>query len=85
MDMTFLRSYWKIGLTLFLVVSMWIHVASLDEKAHANTERMTQLESTMKQATTQMNDMVRMLRDQIELLARHQAAVINHAKAKTKN
>lgn len=69
--------HWKTALVIVLVAMLLTHVQSLNE-------RTAELESTMKQATTQMHDMVRLLNEQVEQLLKYQETLASHLSAKAK-
>lgn len=69
--------HWKTALVVVLLAVLLTHVQSLNE-------RTVELEDTMKQATTQMHDMVRLLNDQVVQLLKHQEALAAHLNAKAK-
>ncbi len=72
-----LFQHWKTALVVVLLAVLLTHVQSLNE-------RTVELEDTMKQATTQMHDMVRLLNDQVVQLVKHQEALAMHLSAKAK-
>lgn len=69
--------HWKMALVIVMMAVVMTHVQSL-------RERTVELESTMKQATTQMIDMVHQLNSQVEQLAKYQEALASQLKAKAK-
>lgn len=69
--------HWKSALVVVLLAVLLTHVQSLGE-------RTVELESTMKQATTQMHDMVRLLNEQVVQLLKYQEELASHLTAKPK-
>lgn len=69
--------YWKSALIVVLLAVLLTRVQSLGE-------RTVELESTMKQATTQMHDMVRQLNEQVVQLLQYQEALTSHLTSKPK-
>lgn len=81
---TMLARNWKIVVILVLVAMLWSHVSSLEEASQANMEEVAQLRATMKQAMTQMNDMVVQLNGHVEQLAKYQHDLVASLSAKAK-
>ena len=69
--------HWKSALVVVLLAVLLTHVQSLGE-------RTVELESTMKQATTQMHDMVRLLNEQVVQLLKYQETLAAHLSVKAK-
>lgn len=69
---------------LVLVTMLWRHVNSLEETSQANAEQVAQLRDAMKQAMTQMNDMVVQLNGHVEQLAKYQHDLVASLGAKAK-
>lgn len=81
---TVLARNWKTAVMLVLVTMLWSHVSSLEEASQANMEQVAQLRATMKQAMTQMNDMVVQLNGHVEQLAKYQHDLVASLGAKAK-